>query len=92
MTTPPEQVRPRRAPDVRVVETSADELVVTAGDRTRIVLNGTARALWELCDGVTTVEEMAGAVNAVFDTDADTARTEVSSGLRDLHEAGLITW
>lgn len=92
MTTPAADVRPRRAPGVLIIESSSDVLVVSTTTPARIVLNGTARALWELCDGATSVEEMTGAVTAVFDTDPDTARAEVSLGLRDLHEAGLVTW
>ena len=92
MTTPGSHATPQRSPDVVIVESSPDALVVSTSVPTRIVLNGTARALWELCDGATSVEEMTGAVTALFDTDGDTARAEVALGLRDLHDAGLVTW
>lgn len=54
------------------------------------VLNATAFAIWELCDGETDVEEMAAAVSDATGLPADVARSEVSAALELLGRAGLI--
>jgi len=48
------------------------------------VLNDTAAALWELCDGETTVEEMAVAVRDLFGVTLAAARTDVTDALAAL--------
>lgn len=54
------------------------------------VLNDTARAIWELCDGQTTPEEMADAVAQLTNLDRKAAVEEVATALRALDEAKLI--
>jgi hypothetical protein len=54
-------------------------------------LNDTAFALWELCDGATTVREMTEAVRVLFaGSDAELAE-DVRDAVAHLAEAGLIT-
>lgn len=54
------------------------------------VLNDSARAIWELCDGQTTPEEMADAVAQLTNLDRKAAVEEVATALRALDEAKLI--
>jgi hypothetical protein len=69
------------------------------GDRSMLVtpsgsayeLNPTARAIWELCDGYTTVEELATAISEVFLIDPPGARREVAATIRMLRDADLVT-
>jgi hypothetical protein len=54
------------------------------------VLNATARAIWELCDGRTSASEMAMAISEVTGMDVEQARIEVDTALVDLERLRLI--
>ncbi|MDQ3932977.1 MAG: PqqD family protein [Actinomycetota bacterium] len=56
------------------------------------VLNATAFALWELCDGITTPEEMVEAICTLFGVARGDAERDVELGLADLARAGLVEW
>jgi hypothetical protein len=56
-----------------------------------VSLNPTALALWELCDGSTTTEEMVLAVCELFEVGQPRARDEVSRALADMRAVGLLT-
>ncbi len=78
--------RPLRRPDAPAV---------LAGDRTdagEVELNATAYAIWELCDGETTVEEMVDASAELFDAPEETISHDVQKILRKLDRSGLIEW
>jgi hypothetical protein len=49
---------PQRNRDVELREVGDESVLVTPSGDT-FVLNPTARAIWELCDGTTTVDELA---------------------------------
>ena len=80
----------------------ADGVVLRqTGDRNELVdrrgttvhtLNGTALALWELCDGETTPQEMADAALTLFDADPLTVEHDIAETLRSLTLAGLLQW
>lgn len=83
---------PSRAPGV--VTESADiergtRILLTA-DGTGHELNATASALWELCDGETSVEEIAASVAQAFGMPEPQAREEVEAALALLIEQGLL--
>jgi hypothetical protein len=70
------------------------------GDRTAVfnpetgllhLLNPSALAIWELCDGETTPEEMAGAISEITGLDEGVTVGDVEIALTGLEEAGLIT-
>lgn len=72
---------------------SEDENVVVDTDNSRLhVLNDTALALWELCNGQNTVEEMITAVCELFGEPADVVRRDVESTLAGFDGAGLLLW
>lgn len=66
------------------------EGAVVRGTAVEVVLNPTALALWELCDGTTDVEEMVSAVCRLFAVDRERARHDVECALSDMQSAGVI--
>lgn len=56
------------------------------------VLNATAFALWELCDGTTTPGEMVEAICTLFGVARSDAERDIELGLADLTRAGLVEW
>ena len=57
-----------------------------------VALDQTALALWELCDGETTVAEMTVAVCALFAAPEQTVSDDITAMLATLEVSGLITW
>lgn len=81
-----EHTRPRRR---------SDAPAVLSGDSTdsgEIELNATAYAIWELCDGETTVTEMVEASQELFDAPGEVIAADVRAILDELDRAGLIDW
>ena len=56
------------------------------------VLNDSARAIWELCDGETTPGEMADAVAELTELDREAAVEQVAAALRALQDARLVDY
>jgi hypothetical protein len=54
------------------------------------VLNDSARAIWELCDGRTSPREMAGAIADLTGLELEDAQRDVETTLGRLHELGLV--
>lgn len=61
-------------------------------DDSEHLVNETALALWQLCDGATTTEEMIEGVCALFDAPREAIADDVASALDQLRQAGLVTW
>lgn len=81
--------RPVRSPDV-VAERSGNDHIVHRDTHEDFALNPTAFALWELCDGRTTVREMVLAVYDLFDVTMEQAHRDVTEGLARMREAGIV--
>jgi hypothetical protein len=81
--------RPRRS-DSHVVIDARDGAVVQV-DTAVLQLNATAFALWELCDGRTTLDEMVMAVCQLFDIGPDQATHDVTLTIGQMREVGLLT-
>ncbi len=75
-------VEPEATPDGNVVRVDADVHV----------LNDTALALWELCDGRTSAAEMVDSICQLFGAPRATVEADVARTLDDLAGAGLVTW
>lgn len=94
----PAHVVPRHAAGVELRPAGEGALLVGGrgaegvGDARGLALDPTALALWELCDGETTVEEMTLAVCALFDASPETARSDITALLDTLDAAGLLEW
>lgn len=55
------------------------------------VLNETARAIWELCDGNTSAEEMAQAIAELTEIELDQAQRDVEQALGQLEALRLVS-
>ena len=53
-------------------------------------LNASALAIWELCDGMTTIDEMIRAVAELTDAGLEQAERDVVRTLDELAERGLV--
>lgn len=87
-----EQRLPRRRPDIDLRRGEDEATVVDEEGRQLGVLDTTATALWELCDGRTTIDEIVTAVCTVWAVEPAVARQDVEAALLKMEGAGLITW
>lgn len=53
-------------------------------------LNDSARAIWELCDGETSPDEMAKAISELTEISYEDARRDVLTTLKRLASSGLV--
>jgi hypothetical protein len=83
---------PRRMPGVEVVDSDTRSVLMEPRHRTTHVLNPTARAVWEMCDGTTTIDELADAICQVFSVSRQEAIAGVAQVIRQLEGAGLVGW
>jgi hypothetical protein len=90
--SPPLRRLPRRRPDLRFREDGYQTVLFAPDDGNGHALNPTARAVWELCDGATTIDELATAICQVFMVPRDEAITDVAGVLTQLTEAELVVW
>lgn len=82
--------RPRRTREVRLERRADDNLLVDGSGDTLLLLNDTALALWELCDGTNTVDEMVAAVVQLFQADPREVRQDVVRTIDRLREVGAV--
>jgi hypothetical protein len=84
--------RPVRRPDVWLRKTDREIAVYDPlGNRIHL-LNDTALAIWELCDGDTTPAEMITAICDLCGMHRDIVTEDVERVLVDFDEAGLVLW
>ncbi|HET9441889.1 MAG TPA: PqqD family protein [Acidimicrobiales bacterium] len=83
---------PRRHPGVTRVDTGDAGVMRDAEGHDLCAVNETASALWDLCDGETTVEEMVDAVCQVCAVEPEQARRDIAAALRHLAAAGALDW
>lgn len=70
-----------------------DETAVYEPDSDGVhLLNPSAMAIWELCDGETRPEEMAAAISELTSIDVADALTDVRNTLETLEGLGLISY
>lgn len=79
------------ADDALIARDLGDEYLFydTSGDRVH-VLNGTARAIYILCDGQRSETELAGRFAEMYRIDLTTAERDIKETLERLVELGLI--
>lgn len=85
-------VRPARARDLRLGMAAEDNVLVDGDGRQRLALNDTALALWDLCDGSHSVDEMVAAIVELFHADPDSVRRDVDRAIGDLYEVGAVRY
>ena len=80
-----------RASGAELKRDGARVFVRDAGRTVVLSLNDTAAALWELCDGSTSIEEMVTAICDMSSIPPSRARSDVETTLALFEQAGLIT-
>lgn len=82
---------PRQRATARTVV--ADGISTVVGpEGQRYALNATALALWELCDGATTSEEMVSAICLLFDVEQAVIAADVRRALFEFESRHLLEW
>lgn len=84
--------RPVRKPEVWVRQAKHENAVYSPGSSEVFLMNETALAIWQLCDGDTSRQEMVDAICEVSNLHADIVQEDVARILSDFHRAGLIEW
>ena len=83
---------PVRRTDVRLIDEDTRSVLIDDTQGVTHVLNPTARAIWELCDGTTTLDELVDAICQVFSVQHGVALRDVAAVLAQLEDAGLVAW
>lgn len=86
-----ETQRPLRRGQVWTHREGPETAVYNPGTGALHLLNASALAIWELCDGETAAFEMADAVAELTQADPDQARGDVRSTLDELARLDLIS-
>jgi hypothetical protein len=81
---------PERRADLHLEHRSDRAVLVTAAEEEVGVLDATAAALWELCDGETSVDEIVDAVCSVWAVDRAIAVRDVELTLDRLAAEGFL--
>jgi hypothetical protein len=81
---------PRQSPGVAMRHVKGRTVLQNAGGEELCELNATARALWELCDGETSPEEMVEAICAIHDAPRETIEDDVRRTLGAFTDAGAL--
>ena len=85
-------LRPARSPGVWVRKTRGETLAYHPGTGAAHLLNETALAIWDLCDGATKPQEMVEAICQLCGMHPDVVGEDVARILAEFEEAGLIAW
>ncbi len=84
---------PEQTPEVALTSMSQDHHVLERADGSvGHVLNESARAIWDLCDGRTLPSEMVTGIMQLFGVERAVVALDVDRVLHDLQAAGLIAW
>ena len=81
---------PKRAGEVWVRRESEKVAVYVPEAGQLHALNASALAIWELCDGTTTVDEMVRAIVELTDAEPSEAERDVVRTLNELADRGLV--
>ena len=81
---------PKRASNAEVTISGAVAMIHVPESPVGFELNQSAFAMWNLCDGNTTMEEMAGAISELTGISVHQALDEVIGVIGTFEEAGLV--
>lgn len=87
-----QQRRPIRRADVWVRQSGGENAVIDPDDGSVHLMNQTAMAIWQLCDGETDTSEMIDAICQISGLHAEVVAEDVERILTDFEEAGLVRW
>ncbi len=82
---------PVRREDASAVELDDNVALYDDVGQLLILLNSSARSVWRLCDGSTTVDEMVHALGEAYPEQADVIGDDVRETLRKLADMGLVS-
>lgn len=83
---------PQRRDDVWVRQADHETALVRRADGSVHIVNDTALAIWQLCDGETHPNEMIDAICDLSGLPEEVVRDDVHTTLRGFNRAGLIGW
>jgi len=86
------QGRPLRRKDVWLRQSGRENAVINPTNEQVYILNHTALAIWELCDGATTPEEMMVAICDVTGLPSEVVAEDLERILLEFDTADLIEW
>jgi hypothetical protein len=92
MTGRVRQRRPLRREGVWLRATSDENAVYDPVTKGLHLLNETARAIWELCDGETTPDEMVRAICEVSGLPVEVVTEDVQRTLAEFEGLGILRW
>jgi hypothetical protein len=92
MTGRVRQRRPLRREGVWLRATSDENAVYDPVTKGLHLLNETARAIWELCDGATTPDEMVRAICEVSGLPVEVVTEDVQRTLAEFEGLGILRW
>ena len=82
--------RPHQSPDI-VCSEVLDELVAYAPATSQAVsLNVSARAIWELCDGTRTLDDICNELSASAGMPPEALRADVQAAIEQMRDLGLL--
>jgi PqqD family protein of HPr-rel-A system len=86
------QGRPVRKPEVWLRTAGDENAAYNPTTGSVYLLNETALAIWDLCDGQTSPEEMVTAVVELTGMHPDVVTEDVERILKEFEDAGLLSW
>lgn len=87
-----QQGKPIRRPGVWLRRAGEENAIYDPLTESLHLLNETALAIWQLCDGETTPDEMVTAICKLFRTSTDEVTEDVNRVLGEFKTAGIIFW
>jgi hypothetical protein len=84
--------KPVRRPGVWLRQAGEENAVYDPLTESVHLLNDTALAIWELCDGETLPGEMVKAICQLFGTPAEVVVEDVNRILIEFEQAGIVFW
>lgn len=84
--------RPMRRPDVWLRRAATENAAFEPSTGSVHIMNETALAIWDLCDGETRPEEMVDAIVELCSMHPDIVIEDVARILGEFEAANLITW
>ncbi|MFB3738223.1 MAG: PqqD family protein [Candidatus Velamenicoccus archaeovorus] len=87
-----EPARPLRKPNVWLRQSDTENLVYDPDGESVHMLNPTAMAIWVLCDGETTPEEMIDAICELSGLPREVVMEDVRRVLAQFTEADILRW
>ena len=83
------QSTPRQVGEMLAEVSPSGAILRKEGDSTQFELNASAFAIWNLCDGQTTLTEMAEAIGELTGAPVDETLTEVSRTIEEFYSLGI---